>query len=279
MVVVSRQLWFEAVSQASRAAGRSGWPRDSVRRVLAELAQGSRPGRKPGDGRPADRRTDQDSSSAKATSCGCRSPITARSSRCRSSSAATRWRISTRPRHSIRRPTSLYAVSPPPRDWDGRRVQTYLEEYNRHMLQILTIHEAYPGHYVQLEYSNRCPSLIRQCARNGVFAEGWAVYTEQMMLDEGYGDGDLSLRLHQLKFYLRAVINAILDHQMHCGDMTDERGASISWSTAASSPKRRRWARFMRAKQSSSPAIDVLRRSDGVLSAAASGAARAGRCV
>jgi uncharacterized protein (DUF885 family) len=117
---------------------------------------------------------------------------------------------------------SLYAVSPPPRDWDARTVQTYLEEYNRHMLQILTIHEAYPGHYVQLEYSNRCPSLIRSVWSNGVFVEGWAVYTEQTMLDEGYGDGDLALRLHQLKFYLRAVINAILDHRMHCDGMTDE---------------------------------------------------------
>ena len=90
------------------------------------------------------------------------------------------------------------------------------------MLQILTIHEAYPGHYVQLEYANRHPSLIRRVLFSGVFAEGWAVYTEQMMLDQGYGQGDLALRLNQLKFYLRAVANAILDHKMHCADMTDE---------------------------------------------------------
>jgi uncharacterized protein (DUF885 family) len=75
---------------------------------------------------------------------------------------------------------------------------------------------------VQLEYSNRNPSLIRRVLYSGVFAEGWAVYTEQMMLDQGYGDGDLALRLHQLKFYLRAVANAILDHKMHCDGMTDE---------------------------------------------------------
>jgi uncharacterized protein (DUF885 family) len=87
---------------------------------------------------------------------------------------------------------SVYAVSPPPKDWDTRRVQSYLEEYNTPMLQILTIHEAYPGHYVQLEYSNRNPSLIRRVLSSGVFAEGWAVYTEQMMLDQGYGNGDLS---------------------------------------------------------------------------------------
>jgi spore cortex formation protein SpoVR/YcgB (stage V sporulation) len=95
------------------------------------------------------------------------------------------------------------------------------------MLQILTIHEAYPGHYVQLDYSNRVRSPIRKILSSGVFAEGWAVYTEQMMLDQGYGNGDLALRLHQLKFYLRAVLNAILDHSMHCTEMTDEQAMEL----------------------------------------------------
>jgi uncharacterized protein (DUF885 family) len=63
--------------------------------------------------------------------------------------------------------------------------------------------------------------LIRRVLQSGVFAEGWAVYTEQMMLDQGYGDGNLALRLNQLKFYLRAVCNAILDHKMHCEKMSD----------------------------------------------------------
>jgi len=122
---------------------------------------------------------------------------------------------------------SFYAVSPPPKDWDDRRVRTYLEEYNRAMMRILTIHEAYPGHYVQLEYSNRHPSLIRKVLYSGTFAEGWAVYSEQMMLDQGFKDGDLSLRLHQLKFYLRAVTNAILDNKMHCANMTDEEALKL----------------------------------------------------
>jgi len=119
---------------------------------------------------------------------------------------------------------SLYAVSPPPDDWPAARKEAFFREYNRSMLQILSIHEAYPGHYVQLEYGNRHPSLIRKVLYSGVFAEGWAVYTEQMMLDQGYGDNDLSLRLHQLKFYIRAVLNAILDHKMHCTQLTDEEG-------------------------------------------------------
>jgi uncharacterized protein (DUF885 family) len=116
---------------------------------------------------------------------------------------------------------SEYAVSPPPADWTPERAESYFREYNKQMLRILSIHEGYPGHYVQLEYSNRCPSLIRRVLGSGTFAEGWAVYTEQMMLDQGYGDGDLALRLQQLKFYLRAVVNAILDNKMHCQNLSD----------------------------------------------------------
>jgi uncharacterized protein (DUF885 family) len=112
---------------------------------------------------------------------------------------------------------------------DGTHVgwKVYYKNTTRAMMAILTIHEAYPGHYVQLEYSDRHPSFIRKVLQSGVFIEGWAVYTEQMMLDQGYGDGDLVLRLNQLKFYLRAVINAILDHHMHCKDMTDEQAMKL----------------------------------------------------
>jgi len=117
--------------------------------------------------------------------------------------------------------SSQYAISPPPTDWSPERVESFLREYNNAMLEVLTIHEAYPGHYTQLEYSNRTDSLIRRALQSGLFAEGWAVYTEAMMLDQGYGDGDLVLRLNQLKFYLRAVLNAILDYRMHCSNMTD----------------------------------------------------------
>jgi uncharacterized protein (DUF885 family) len=123
--------------------------------------------------------------------------------------------------------SSFYAISPPPAGWDARKVESYLQEYNRAMMAILTIHEAYPGHYVQLEYANRHPSLIRRVLQSGVFCEGWAVYTEQMMLDQGFGGGDLVLRLNQLKFYLRAVINALLDHEMHCKEMTDEQAMDL----------------------------------------------------
>jgi uncharacterized protein (DUF885 family) len=143
-----------------------------------------------------------------------------------------------------------YAVSPPPKDWDAARVKSYFEEYNRHMLQILTIHEAYPGHYVQLEYANRNPSLIRKVLGSGAYIEGWAVYTEQTMLDQGYGDGDPALRLTQLKFYLRAVANAILDHRMHCAAMTDDEAMDLLARRAFQSEGEVR-LKVIRAKQSS----------------------------
>jgi uncharacterized protein (DUF885 family) len=145
---------------------------------------------------------------------------------------------------------SFYAVSPPPSDWDAKRVESFLEEYNHHMLQILTIHEAYPGHYVQLAYAARVPSLIRKVYQSGAYVEGWAVYGEQNMLDMGYGAGDLRLRMMQLKFYLRAVANAILDHRMHCDNMTDEEAMKMLVDDCFQSEGEAR-LKIIRTKQSS----------------------------
>jgi uncharacterized protein (DUF885 family) len=146
--------------------------------------------------------------------------------------------------------SSYYAISPPPKQWNARQVTSHLEEYNSHMLQILTIHEGYPGHYVQLEYGNRNPSQIRRLLSSGVFAEGWAVYTEQMMLDQGYGQGDLALRLMQLKFYLRAVANAIFDHKMHCTQMSDDEALTFLMKRCYQSESEA-LLKIIRAKQSS----------------------------
>jgi uncharacterized protein (DUF885 family) len=146
--------------------------------------------------------------------------------------------------------SSYYAVSPPPSDWTPAQVNSFLEEYNSHMLQILTIHEAYPGHYVQLERANRNPSLIRRVYQSGPFVEGWAVYGEVTMLNEGYGGGDLRLRLMQQKFYLRAVANAILDHKMHCTQMSDEEAMKFLTEDAFQSEGEAK-LKLIRAKQSS----------------------------
>ena len=142
------------------------------------------------------------------------------------------------------------AVSPPPKDWDTQKMNSYLEEYNSRMLDILTIHEGYPGHSVQLEYMNRNPSLIRRVLQSGVYIEGWAVYTEQMMLDQGYGDRDLPLRLNQLKFYLRAVANTILDHKMHCSNLSDDQALQFLMQHCFQSEGEAR-LKIIRSKQSS----------------------------
>jgi uncharacterized protein (DUF885 family) len=101
-----------------------------------------------------------------------------------------------------------------------------------------------------MEYANRNPSLIRKVLGSGAFVEGWAVYTEQMMLDQGYGDGDPALRLTQLKFYLRAVANAILDHRMHCESMTDTEALDLLENQAFQAEGEAR-LKVIRAKQSS----------------------------
>lgn len=145
---------------------------------------------------------------------------------------------------------SFYDISPPPADWTPAQVNSFLEEYNRHMLQILTIHEAYPGHYVQLAYANRNLSLIRKIFASGPYVEGWAVYGEQNMLDCGYGGGDLRLRLMQQKFYLRAVANAMLDHDMHCAGLSDDDALKFLMDDAFQSEGEAR-LKVIRAKQSS----------------------------
>lgn len=145
---------------------------------------------------------------------------------------------------------SYYAISPPPETWDPDRIRTFLEEYNRHMLEVLTIHEAYPGHYLQLEYANRVPSLVRRIIGSGTFIEGWAVYTERMMLDQGYGAGDAALRLNQLKFFLRAVANTILDYRMHCSGWTDDEAVTFLVRDAYQTEGEAR-LKIIRAKQSS----------------------------
>ncbi len=77
-----------------------------------------------------------------------------------------------------------------------------------------------PGHYLQGAYANRGSSLARRVFESGLFAEGWAVYVTQVMLDRGYADADPALWLVHWKFYLRAVVNTILDVRIHCDGMT-----------------------------------------------------------
>jgi uncharacterized protein (DUF885 family) len=115
--------------------------------------------------------------------------------------------------------SSFFAITPMPDDWTDEQRESYLREDNARMLRLLTIHEAVPGHYLQLAYSNRCPSLVRAIFQSGVFAEGWAVYVTQVMMDVGYGAEDPALMLVHWKFYLRAITNTMMDIAIHTGAM------------------------------------------------------------
>jgi hypothetical protein len=93
--------------------------------------------------------------------------------------------------------------------------ESYLKEYNHYVLQILNIHEAIPGHYAQLVYANKSPSLIKSILGNGAMIEGWAVYTELMMLEEGYGNHEPEMWLMYHKWNLRVTCNTIIDYGIH----------------------------------------------------------------
>ncbi len=111
--------------------------------------------------------------------------------------------------------------------WPKEKAESYLREYNHYILQILNIHEAIPGHYTQLIYSNQSPSIIKSILGNGAMVEGWAVYTERMMMEEGYGDNDPAMWLMYYKWNLRATCNFILDYSVHAGDMTKEQAMDL----------------------------------------------------
>ena len=117
---------------------------------------------------------------------------------------------------------AFYAVAPLPDDWTEEQVKSFLREYNLYSIQDLTIHEAVPGHYLQLALSNRYPSILRSVLWSGPFVEGWAVYAEQVMIEAGYQDNDPLQRLITLKWYLRAITNAIIDSAIHVDGMTRE---------------------------------------------------------
>ncbi|RYD58643.1 MAG: DUF885 domain-containing protein [Sphingobacteriales bacterium] len=106
--------------------------------------------------------------------------------------------------------------------WEADRAESYLREYNNYTLQILNIHEAIPGHYTQLVYSNQSPSLIKSIFGNGAMVEGWAVYTELMMLENGYGNNNPEMWLMYYKWNLRSTGNTILDYSVHLNNMSKE---------------------------------------------------------
>lgn len=110
---------------------------------------------------------------------------------------------------------TFYAVAPLPTDWTDAQCQSFLREYNIRSIHNLTVHEATPGHFLQLAHANRTPNRLRSLLSSGVFVEGWACYTEQMMSEEGFLDRDPLMRLITLKWYLRVISNSLLDQSFH----------------------------------------------------------------
>jgi uncharacterized protein (DUF885 family) len=116
---------------------------------------------------------------------------------------------------------TFYCISPTPADWSPERVESFYREYNDHMIRELTMHEAMPGHFLQIAHSRRfrADTRVRALGWSGPFVEGWAVYAEELMADLGFGG--LPVRLQQLKMQLRMSLNAIIDQLVHCEDMTE----------------------------------------------------------
>jgi len=122
---------------------------------------------------------------------------------------------------------TFFAVEPTPKDWSKEREESFFREYNNYMVRDLTVHEAMPGHYLQLAHANefRAPTLVRAIFRSGTFIEGWAVYCEQMMAEQGYGGPEV--KMQQLKMRLRVICNAILDQSIHAGNMSEQEAMDL----------------------------------------------------
>ena len=117
---------------------------------------------------------------------------------------------------------TFFTISPTPNDWTAQRKASFFKEYNDYMLKDLTVHEAMPGHYLQIMHSNKfkAPTAIRAVFSSGSFVEGWAVYSEQLMAEKGYGGAEVQMQ--QLKMKLRVIINAIIDQKIHTAGMTEK---------------------------------------------------------
>ena len=129
---------------------------------------------------------------------------------------------------------TFVAVAPAPADWDADRVASFYREYNGVQLHDLTVHEAFPGHVLQLAHSRSAErdTRIRAFGRSSVFIEGWAVYAEELMIDSGYSPVDdpksaQALRLQQLKMQARMTINAILDVRVHTDEIDEQEALDL----------------------------------------------------
>jgi uncharacterized protein (DUF885 family) len=122
---------------------------------------------------------------------------------------------------------SYFWITPPDESAGEEAVAGYMREQNDRMLSLLSIHEGVPGHYLQLTRANEVHSLARAVFASGTFIEGWAVYVTQVMIDLGFGADDPGLQIVNLKYYLRAVTNALMDVAIHAGEMTEQQAMEL----------------------------------------------------
>jgi uncharacterized protein (DUF885 family) len=127
--------------------------------------------------------------------------------------------------YETRATEAYYYVTPPDPTWSAEQTEQHMSFYNRHALQLVSIHEAYPGHYVQFLWTNRVDSKVRKLMGSGSFSEGWGLYTEQMMLEAGYGGTGVEadkLKLNQLALYLQRLARYQVGLSLHTRGMTYE---------------------------------------------------------
>lgn len=120
----------------------------------------------------------------------------------------------------------------PMSDFTPERAEGFLREYNNWMVQILNIHEAVPGHYTQLLHANQSPSMIKSLLSSGPMIEGWAVYSERMMVESGWGNNEPEIWLMLDKFQLRTTCNTILDYSVHVLGMTEDEALNFLMNEA-----------------------------------------------
>ncbi len=152
---------------------------------------------------------------------------------------------------------TFYAISPIPDEWSDAQATSFLREYNDYMIHDLSIHEAMPGHYLQIAHSNDNRSVLRAVLSSGSFVEGWAVYAEGMMMDAGYLDGDPLFKLTVLKMRLRSVTNSLLDIGIQTEGMTREQAMTLM-TKGAFQQEREAAGKWVRASLSSTQLLSYF---------------------
>lgn len=152
---------------------------------------------------------------------------------------------------------TFYAISPIPDEWSDEQATSFLREYNNYMIHELSIHEAMPGHFLQIAHSNTDRSTLRAVLSSGSFVEGWAVYAEGVMMDANYLDGDPLFKLTVLKMRLRSVTNTLLDIGIQTEGLTRDEAMAMM-TKGAFQQEREAAGKWIRANLSSTQLLSYF---------------------